>query len=142
MTLFLLAVGFYLSITFFVRAIFLQSQKENQRVTELSEIRDKQYDTTGWLSARAVIITFNALGKVMDNGKDAGRLFAFMVQIEGEDTSRWRTLIKDIVIPESHLKSFGKYTEVMVLYNPSNKYEAVFDPENEDWHYEVKKIKR
>jgi len=137
MTLFLLAVGFYLVLSFIIRAVFLQSQKENQRVTQLSDIKKKQFDTSTWYSARGVIINFNPLGKVMDNGKEAGRLFAFMVQLEGDDNSRWRTLIKDKIIPESHLKSFGKYTETMVLYNPENKYEAVF--ENENWHYETPK---
>lgn len=137
MTLFLLTVGFYLVLSFFIRAIVLQSIKENQRVTELSEIRKKQFDTSAWLSARGIIISFNALGKVTDKGKDAGRLFAFQIQIEGDDNSRWRTLIKDKIIPESHLKSFGKYTETMVLYNPEDKYEAVF--ENENWHYETPK---
>jgi hypothetical protein len=137
MTLFLLTVGFYLVLSFIIRAVFLQSKKENQRITELSEIKIKQHDSSMWLSARGVIINFNPLGKVMDNGKEAGRLLSFMIQLEGDDNSRWRTLIKDIVVPESHLKSFGKYTELMVLYNPENKYEAVF--ENDDWHHEMKK---
>lgn len=136
MTLSLLAVGFYLILSFIIRAVVLQSQKENQRVTQLSDIKKKQFDTSTWLSARGIIINFNTLGKVMNNGKEAGRIFAFMVQLEGDDNSRWRTLIKDEIVPESHLKSFGKYTEVMVLYNPENKYEAVF--ENENWHYEIK----
>jgi uncharacterized protein YpmS len=136
-TFFLLAVGFYSVLSFIIRAFFLQSQKENQRITELSEIKIKQHDSSMWLRARGIIISFNALGKVVDNGKEAGRLFAFMVQLEGDDNSRWRTLIKDKIIPESHLKSFGKYTELMVLYNPENKYEAVF--ENENWHYETPK---
>lgn len=137
MIFFFISIGFYLVLSFIIRAVFLQSQKENQRVTQLSDIKKKQFDTTTWLSARAIIISFNALGKVMDNGKEVGRLFAFMVQLEGDDNSRWRTLIKDKIIPESHLKSFGKYTELRVLYNPENKYEAVF--ENENWHYEMSK---
>lgn len=62
-------------------------------------------------------------------------LFSFQVQLEGDDGSRWRTLIKDKIIPESHLKSFEKYTELRVLYIPENKYVAVL--ENEDWYYEV-----
>ena len=134
---FFISIIFYLAASFYVRALYLQSIKENQRVTQLSDIKKKQFDTTTWYSARGVIIYFNPLGKVMDNGREAGRLFSFMIQIEGDDGSRWRTLIRDNVIPESHLKSFGKYTELMVLYNPENKYEAVF--ENEDWHHEVKK---
>lgn len=140
-TIFLLTAGFYLFLSFIIRAVFLQSQKENQGVTRLSDIQKKQQglDTTTWLSAHAVIINMNPLGKVMDNGKEAGRLFAFQVQIDGMDGGTWRTLIKDKIIPVNHLNSFGRKTEVRVLYNPENKYkDVVFDPENENWHYEKK----
>lgn len=137
-TIFLLTACFYLFLSFIIRAIFLQTQKENQRVSQLSDIQKKQQgtDTTTWLSAHAVIINMNPLGKVMDNGKEAGRLFAFQVQIDGMDGGTWRTLIKDKIIPVNHLNSFGRKTEVRVLYNPENKYKDVVF-ENEDWHHEV-----
>jgi hypothetical protein len=138
-TAFLITLGVYLFLSFIIRAVFLQSIKENQRVSQLSDIvKRQQYDTSNWLSAHAVIVSFNPLGKVMNSGKEAGRLFAFMVQIDGEDGGTWRTLIKDKIIPENHLNSFGRKTEVRVLYNPENKFKDIVF-ENDDWHYEVKK---
>lgn len=136
----LITLGIYLLLSFIIRAVILQSIKENQQVSQLSDIQKKQQnlDTTTWQSAHAVIITMNPLGKVMDNNKEVGRLFAFQVQIDGTDGGTWRTLIKDKIIPVNHLNSFGRKTEVQVLYNPENKYKDIVF-ENDDWHYEVKK---
>ncbi|HRP89306.1 MAG TPA: hypothetical protein PKX92_04660 [Edaphocola sp.] len=139
-TFFLITLGIYLFLSFIIRAVFLQSIKENQQVSQLSDILKKQQvlDTNTWLSAHAVIINMNPRGKVMDNGKEAGRLFAFQVQIDGTDGGTWRALIKDKIIPVNHLNSFGRKTEVQVLYNPENKYKDIIF-ENDDWHYEIKK---
>lgn len=139
-TFFLITLGIYLFLSFIIRAVFLQSIKENQQVAQLTDIQKRQrtLDTINWLSAHAVIINMNPLGKVMDNGKEVGRLFAFQVQIDGTDGGTWRTLIKDKIIPVNHLNSFGRKTEVQVLYNPENKYKDIVF-ENDDWHYEVKK---
>ncbi|WP_188753937.1 hypothetical protein [Parapedobacter defluvii] len=136
---FLITLGIYLMLSFIIRSVILQSIKENQQVSQLSDIQKKQQnlDTTTWQSAHAVIINMNPIGKVMDNGKEAGRLYAFQVQIDGTDGGTWRTLIKDKIIPVNHLNSFGRKTEVRVLYNPENKYKDIIF-ENDDWHYEVK----
>lgn len=138
-TIFLLIFIFYVALSFFIRAIYLKSIKENQQVAQLSDIQKKQQnlDTTNWLSAHAVIINMNPLGKVMDNGRETGRLYAFQVQIDGTDGGTWRALIKDKIIPVNHLNSFGRKTEVQILYNPENKYKDIVF-ENDDWHYEVK----
>lgn len=139
-TFFLLTLGIYLFLSFIIRAIVLQSIKENQQVSQLSDIQQKQIktDTHTWQSAHAVIINMNPLGKVMDNGKEVGRLYAFQVQVDSINGGTFRTLIKDKIIPVNHLNSFGRKTEVQVLYNPENKYKDItFD--NDDWHYEVKK---
>ncbi|MBS1644694.1 MAG: hypothetical protein JST21_08245 [Bacteroidetes bacterium] len=139
-TIFLLTLIFYIALSFFIRAVYLQSIKENQQVSQLSDILKKQQvlNTSTWLSAHAVIVNMNPQGKVMDNGKEVGRLFVFQVQIDGTDGGTWRALIKDKIIPANHLNSFGRKTEVPVLYNPENKYKDVIF-ENDSWHYEVKK---
>jgi|GEM_PF-912889 len=136
---FLITLGIYLLLSFIIRAVFLQSIKENQQVSQLSDIQKKQQglDANNWQSAHAVIVNIHPLGKVLDNGKEAGRLFAFQVQIDGADGGTWRTLIKDKIIPVNHLNSFGRKTEVQVLYNPENKYKDIIF-ENDDWHYEMK----
>lgn len=137
MASFLLLLGLYLILTFFIRAIYLQSIKENQKITELSNIKIAQYDTSMWMQGRGTIVTYNPLGKITDKGAEVGRLYTFTVEIEGTDGGRWRTLIKNYNMPVSHVTSFGKYTEVMVLYNPENKYnELIFDPDQKPWHFE------
>ncbi len=137
MIAFMLSCIFYAMLTFFVRAIYLQSIKENNRVTQLSDIKKTEYDTSTWMEARAVIVKLNPLGKVMENEKEIGRLFMFQLEIEGMDGGRWRTLIKDYVVPLSHLTSFGQNTETLVLYNPEKKYrEVIFSPEQKPWHYD------
>lgn len=77
----------------------------------------------------------------MDNEVEVGQLFNFQVELEGSDGGRWRTLIKDQVIPTSHVGSFGKNTETSVLYNLESKYrEVIFEPNQKPWHFEKSKV--
>ena len=138
--IFYILLSFYVILSFVMRAIILKSIKENQGITELSNIRVPQYDTATWIEARGIIISFYTLGKVMESGKEVGRLFNFLVQIDSNNGGRWRTYIKNYVLPASHLNSFGINTEIMVLYNPEKKLkEIIFDPNQKPWHYDKSK---
>jgi hypothetical protein len=122
MVSFLLSAVFYLTLTFWIRTIGLQRNKENQRITHLSELRAKPKGHLYLAASERHHHPLQSFGK--SNGqwqRNRKAFFSFMIRLGGDDNSRWRTLIKDIVIPENHLESFGRYTELMVLYNPENK---------------------
>ena len=135
-SIFLITLGVYLFLSFIIRAVVLQSIKENQQEISLSYAMQKQWNTSTWLNARAIIVTYHSVGKVMDNGNEVGVIFTIMVQVDKASGGSWRTLIKDVFVPIKHLNSFGKNTEVQVLYNPENRYKEIIF-ENNNCHFEV-----
>jgi hypothetical protein len=139
-SIFLITLGVYLFLSFIIRAVILQSIKENQQEISFSDAmqKQKQWNTSTWVNVRAIIVTYHSVGKVMDNGNEVGKLFAITVQVDKASGGSWRTLIKDVYVPITHLNSFGKNTEVQVLYNPENRYKEIIF-ENNNWHFEVKK---
>ncbi len=96
-------------------------------------------DTSGWTKAKGIITRFIPDSKIVENGQVTGQLFAFYIQTE-RDANVLRSdkaFINAHIIPVSHIGSFGINTPVDVLVNKTGAW-AVFEPENENWHYEVK----
>ncbi len=97
-------------------------------------------DTSGWTKVKGIITRFIPDSKIVENGQVTAQLFAFYIQTE-RDANVLRSdkaFISGHIIPVSHIGSFGINTPVDVLVNKTGAW-AVFDKENENWHYEVKK---
>lgn len=135
---FLIALMIYVPTLTYIYLFLKPKQKRDNKIIPLSSLKPDETNTNGWEHKRAIIQQYLPSGNVDDNGTIVGKLFNFMVQIDDDNGSRWTTLVKDKFIPIAHIGSFGKFTETMVLYNPGNKYKAIFDPENKNWHYEKK----
>jgi len=134
---FVILIPYVILLTYI--GLFLKpSERRNNKIIPYSGLQPEVKDTSGWEHKRAIIQQYTPGGNVEDKGTVIGKIFHFMVEIDDDNGSRWKTLIKNKFIPLEHLGSFGKFSEVMVCYNPNQKYEAIFDPENENWHYEKK----
>jgi len=107
----------------------------------LSEVLSQpKKETTGWIRTRAFIeMCFNPV-EVIDNGELAGYLIDINLKHDNVLNSATMRNIGFIVegyyFPKSHLQSFGRYTGLIILYNPNLK-EAVIDPNQKPWHYEI-----
>ncbi len=134
---FIILIPYVILLTYIV-LILKPGERRNNKIIPYSSLQPDIKDTSGWEHKRAIIQHYTPGGNVEDRGIIIGKIFNFMVQIDDDNGSRWTTLIKNKFIPLEHLGSFGKFSEVMVRYNPDKKHEAVFDPENENWHYEKK----
>jgi len=101
-------------------------------------------DTSGWVRTRAVIDFYGDPIEVMDGGDLVGYLINLLVKIDNvlnpDDTLKYKSsgfLIERYYIPKTHLHSFGKYTGLVVLYNPGNLREIIPDPDQKPWHYDI-----
>lgn len=97
-----------------------------QRVNKLKDISTRT-------KKRGVIINFYEQQKVLDKGKVIGQIFYFHIKTEGGGTLRISH-----IIPISHIGSFTINTPVTVLMNDNGVY-GTFAPDEENWHFEVKK---
>ena len=107
-------------------------------------IKAQKKDTTGWEKFRVYIQGWRAPIEVVKDGEVEGYLLDIEVKPAGVHTGNTinplggLNLVRNYYIPKSHLQSIGKLSPMMVLYNPQNLLEIIPDPENENWHYEVK----
>lgn len=101
--------------------------------------RAQHKDTSGWTKAKGIITRFIPDSKIVENGQVVAQLFAFYIQTARDATilRSDKAFISGHIIPVSHIGSFGINTPIQVLVNRTGAW-AVFDPENENWHYEVK----
>ncbi|MGX9985454.1 hypothetical protein [Soonwooa purpurea] len=101
----------------------------------------KQHENiSDWTKTKGIITRFIPDSKIVENGEVSAQLFSFYIQTE-RDANVLRTdkaFISGHIIPISHIGSFSINTPVAVWVNKTGAW-AVFDPEHEDWHYEVKK---
>jgi len=107
-------------------------------------INKPKIDTTGWERARVYMDSSGMALEVVTKGNVEGYLLDIFVRYGDVNLSDkihplgGLNIVRNCYIPKSHLHSFGKYTQILVLYNPKNPKEIIPDPENENWHYEVK----
>lgn len=107
-------------------------------------IKETQKDTIGWEKFLVYIHGWREPVEVIKNGNLEGYLLDIEVKPAGVFTGNFinplggLSIVRNCYFPKSYLHSFGKYTQMMVLYNPKNPKEIIPDPENENWHYEVK----
>ncbi len=107
-------------------------------------IKETQKDTAGWEKFLVYIHGWREPIEVIKNGNQEGYLLDIEVKPAGVYMGNvinpldGLSIVRNCYFPKSHLQSFGKYTQMMVLYNPKNPLEIIPDPENETWHYEVK----
>lgn len=108
---------------------------------EEAQKKIKQHkDTSDWTKAKGIITRFIPDSKIIENGQVTAQLFAFYIQTE-RDANVLRSdkaFISGHIIPVSHIGSFGINMSVDVLVNKTGAW-AIFDHENENWHYEIKK---
>ena len=117
---------------------FFGRTKEMTMEQALREVR--HYDTSDWVKSKAIITQILPGNIIKENGKAVAKMTAFKVRLEnyGENPMINEAYIPAMVMPITHFQSFGINTQVDVLVKPT-RMTAIFDPENEDWHYEVKK---
>lgn len=107
-------------------------------------MNEPKKDTTGWEKFLVYIHGWREPVEVLKNGNLEAYLLDIEVKPAGIFTGNFinplggLSIVRNCYFPKSHLQSFGKYTQMMVLYNPENPLEIIPDPENENWHYEVK----
>lgn len=117
---------------------FFGRTKEMTMEQALREV--KHYDTSDWVKSKAIITQILPGNIIKENGKAVAKMTAFKVRLEnyGENPMINEAYIPAMVMPITHFQSFGINTQVDVLVKPT-RMTAIFDPENEDWHYEMKK---
>ena len=100
----------------------------------------KHKNTSDWAKTKGIITRFVPLNKIVENGEVVAQLYYFYLQTEREAgvLRTDKAAVGGHIIPISHVGSFGINTPVNVLVNKTGAW-AIFDPENENWHYEVKK---
>jgi len=100
----------------------------------------KHYDASDWRKSKAIITQIIPCDIITENGKAVAKMTSFTVRLEnyGDNPMLNEARIFDVIMPIAHFQSFGINTKVNVLVNP-NKVTAIFEPENEDWHYEMSK---
>jgi heme/copper-type cytochrome/quinol oxidase subunit 4 len=100
---------------------------------------EKHEDTSNWSKTKGVITRFIPLNKIIENGQVVAQLYYFYLQTEREASvlRTDKTVVGGHIIPISHVGSFSINTPVNVLVNKTGAW-AIFDPEQEDWHYEKK----
>lgn len=107
-------------------------------------MKESKKDTAGWEKFLVYIHGLREPVEVLKNGNLEGYLLDIEVKPAGVFMGDFinplggLSIVRNCYFPKSHLQSFGKYTQMMVLYNPRNPQEIIPDPENENWHYEVK----
>ena len=99
----------------------------------------KHYDTSDWRKSKAIITQIIPCDIITKNGRVAAKMTSFTVRLEnyGDNPMVNEARIFDKIMPIAHFQSFGINTKVDVLVNPSRNT-AIFDPENENWHYEIR----
>jgi len=99
----------------------------------------KHYDTSDWRKSKAMITQIIPGDIITENGKAVAKMTAFTVRLEnyGDNPMVNEARIFDVIMPIAHFQSFGINTRVDVLVKPT-RFTAIFDPENENWHYEKK----
>ena len=124
-----------------IRGSALMGAAPTEISMEEAKKKIKQHkDTSDWTKTKGVITRFIPDSKIVENGQVTAQLFAFYIQTE-RDANVLRSdkaFISGHIIPVSHIGSFGINTLVDVLVNKTGAW-AIFDLENENWHYEVKK---
>lgn len=91
-----------------------------------------------WTKSKGIITRFIPDSKIVENGEVTAQLFSFYIQTE-RDAKVLRSdkaFISGHIIPFSHIGSFSINSKVDVLVNKTGAW-AVFDPEHEQWHYEI-----
>ncbi len=112
----------------------------NKTITLSEVLAFPKKDIVGWIRTRAFIEMCFNLVEVTDNGELIGYLID--INLKHDNTLNAATMrsvgfiVERYYFPKSHLNSFGRYTGLIILYNPNLK-EAVIDPEQKPWHYEV-----
>lgn len=107
-------------------------------------MNEPKKDTTGWERGRVYVDSPGRVLEVVNNGDVEGYLLDILVRYGDVNLSNkihplgGLSIVRNCYIPKSHLHSFGKYTPMIVLYNPKNPKEITPDPKNESWHYELK----
>ena len=120
------------------------STNETAQIEYSDLIKIPKKDTTGWEKFRVYIHGWRAPIEVVKDGKVEGYLLDIEFKPAGVHTGNaihplgGMNLVRNCYIPKSHLQSIGKLSPMMVLYNPQNPLEIIPDPENENWHYEIK----
>jgi hypothetical protein len=99
----------------------------------------KHYDTSDWRKSKAMITQILPGDIITENGKAVAKMTSFKVWLEnyGENPMINEAFISDVIMPITHFQSFAINTQVDVLVKPT-RITAIFDPENENWHYEMK----
>lgn len=141
----MIAVLAILYVMFFLMGLLMRgSALMGAAQTEISMEEAKKKivqhkDTSGWTKVKGVITRFIPDSKIVENGQVVAQLFAFYIQTE-RDANVLRSdkaFISGHIIPISHIGSFGINTPVDVLVNKTGSW-AIFDSENENWHYQLK----
>lgn len=114
----------------------------NKQITVSEILAMPKKDTTGWERTRAFITMCYNPVEVTDNGTIVGYLLDMTVKYDGAlNTATMRNVefvMERYYIPKSHLDSFGRYTGLIIWYNPKKLSETVVpDPNQKPWHYEV-----
>jgi hypothetical protein len=116
----------------------MQIMSKQITLSEVLAIPNK--GTTGWIKTRAFIENCFNFVEVKDNGELVGYLIDINVKhdniLQSATMRNIGFVIKRYYFPKSHLHSFGRYTGLIILYNP-NLREAIVDPEQKPWHYEI-----
>lgn len=100
-------------------------------------------NTIGWQKARVFIDCCVVSTEVMENGILKGYLADITVRWNGLQISQkihplaGITNIFKYFIPIAHIHSFGKYTQLILLYNPNKPSEVIIDPNQIPWHFEI-----
>lgn len=127
-----------------MRGSTLMSNNPKEISMEEAKKKINQHENiSDWTKVKGIITRFIPDSKIVENGQVTAQLFAFYIQTE-RDANVLRSdkaFISGHIIPVSHIGSFGINTPVDVIVNKTGAW-AVFDPENENWHYKVKKQNR
>lgn len=99
----------------------------------------KHHDTSDWRKSKAMITQILPGDIITENGKAVAKMTAFTVRLEnyGDNPMVNEARIFDVIMPIAHFQSFGINTKVDFLVKLT-RFTAIFDPENENWHYEKK----
>ena len=115
----------------------------NKTITLSEVLSQPKKETTDWIRTRAVIDFYSNPVEVLDNGELVGYLTNLLVKMDNvsdpDETLKYKNsgfLIEGYYFPKTHLHSFGRYTGLIILYSPNLK-EAVIDPNQKPWHYEI-----
>jgi hypothetical protein len=117
-----------------------QIQMASKQITLSDVLAIPKKDSYSWIRTRAFIeYCFNPV-EVKDKGELVGYLLDINVRHDNVlQSATMRSvgfIIERYFIPKSHIHSFGRYTALIILYNP-NLREAIIDPEQNPWHYEI-----